>query len=51
MRSIPLLLVHPSFCEVLISPLSTALTTSEIIEAGFFTIIASVGHSLKKGYE
>jgi hypothetical protein len=36
----------PSSCEVLTSPLSTALTTVEIMEAGF-TIIASVGHSLK----
>jgi hypothetical protein len=38
--------VRPSSCEVLTSPLSTALTTVEIMEAGF-TIIASVGHSLK----
>jgi hypothetical protein len=32
----------------LTSPLSTALTTLEIMEAGFFTIMASVEHSLKK---
>ena len=38
------------FCEVLTSPLSTALIILEIMEAEF-TIMASVGHSLKRVYE
>jgi hypothetical protein len=38
------------FCEVLISPLSTALIILEIMKADF-TIMASVGHSLKRIYK
>jgi hypothetical protein len=48
MRSTHPSFVRPSLCEVLTNPLSTALTTLEIMEADF-TIMASVGHSLKRG--
>jgi hypothetical protein len=48
MRSTHPHFVRPSLCEVLTSPLSTALTTLEIMEADF-TIMAPVGHSLKRG--